>query len=103
MEEKFVPEPTVNPHDVAARWKNMGFSFGVFTDPPGQVWENFVHDTDELLMAIKGEMELSMQGKTIRCQIGQEIFIPAKVMHTVRNVGKTGSQWLYGYKGRPIA
>ena len=96
-----MPESTINPHEVAALWKERGYSFGVFTDPPGQIWENFVHDTDELLMTIKGEMELSMEGRTIRCEIGKEIRIPAGVVHTVRNVGKTGSQWLYGYKERP--
>ena len=35
---------------------------------------------------------------TIRCVIGQEILIPAKVVHSVRNTGQTGSQWLYGYR-----
>ncbi len=83
---------------VAADWKTRGFSFGIFTDPPGQIWKNFVHETDELLMAVKGEMELEMKGRTLRCEIGREIMIPAGVVHTVRNVGKTGSQWLYGYK-----
>ncbi len=83
---------------ILAQWKARGFSFGIFTDPPGQVWNDFVHDTDELLMVVQGEMELEMQGKRIRCEIGQEILIPAGAMHTVRNIGKTGSQWLYGYK-----
>ena len=98
-----MPESKINPHEIAAQWRARGFSFGLFTDPPGQVWENFVHDTDELLMATQGEMELEMEGRTIRCEIGKEILIPAKAVHTVRNVGKTGSQWLYGYQERPIA
>lgn len=98
-----MPESKINPHEIAALWKERRFSFGVFTDPPGQVWENFVQDTDELLMAIKGEMELEIEGRTIRYEIGKEILIPAKAVHTVRNVGKTGSQWLYGYKERPMA
>ena len=87
--------------EIAPRWKAKGFSFGVFTDPPGQVWKDFVHDTDEILMVVQGEMELEMQGPTIRCEIGKEILIPAGVVHTVRNVGKTSSQWLYGYKEEP--
>ena len=85
---------------IALDWKARGFSFGVYTDPPGQVWKDFVHDSDELLMVVQGEVELEMQEETIRCSIGQEILIPAGVVHTVRNVGKTGSQWLYGYKGK---
>jgi mannose-6-phosphate isomerase-like protein (cupin superfamily) len=93
-----VPHDNVDPVRIAGNWRSRGFSFGVFTDPPGQVWPDFVHDTDELLLVVQGDMELEMRGKTLRCKIGEEIFIPAKVVHTLRNVGKTGSQWLYGYK-----
>ena len=85
---------------VAGEWKARGFSFGVFTDPPGQIWKDFVHETDELFMAVQGEMEIQMQGRTIRCGIGEEILIPAGVVHTVRNAGRTGAQWIYGYKAR---
>lgn len=91
-------EAKINQAEIAAQWKARGFSFGVFTDPPGQEWKDFVHDSDELLVVVQGEMELEMEGRTSRCTIGQEILIPAKAVHTVRNVGKTGSQWLYGYK-----
>ena len=89
---------SIEPSKVAKRWNDLGFSFGVFTDPPGQVWKDFVHNTDELFMVIQGEMELEMEGRKTRCEIGKEVRIPANVIHTVRNVGKTGSQWLYGYK-----
>ena len=92
-----MPDKNVSPSKVAERWKARGFSFGIFTDPPGQVWSDFVHESDELLMVVQGDMELEMRGETIRCPIGEEILIPAKVVHTIRNVGKTGSQWLYGY------
>ena len=30
-------------------WNSRGYSFGVFRDPPGQVWADFVHQTDELV------------------------------------------------------
>ena len=46
---------------VAGQWKARGFSFGIFTDPPGQVWKDYVK-------------------------------------HTVRNTGKTGTVWFYGYQ-----
>jgi mannose-6-phosphate isomerase-like protein (cupin superfamily) len=85
---------------VAEQWKDRGFSLGIFTDPPGQVWKDYVHGTDELLMAAEGEMELEMKGEAIRCKIGEEILIPAKTVHTVRNIGKTGTVWYYGYKQR---
>jgi hypothetical protein len=37
---------TVDRDQIAARWQRRGSSCGVWTDPPGQVWEDFVHATD---------------------------------------------------------
>lgn len=74
-------------------WKDRGFSCNIWTDPPGQVWADFVHDVDELVMLIEGEIELSFQGKTIRPNIGQEILVPAHTRHTVKNIGNITSRW----------
>ena len=32
--------------------------------------------------------------------IGQEVFIPANAIHTVRNVGNTNNVWYYGYRSQ---
>jgi mannose-6-phosphate isomerase-like protein (cupin superfamily) len=88
----------VNDSQIKKDWHQRGFSCGIWTDPPNQVWADFVHDVDELVMLIEGEIELSFNGKTFRPQIGQEILIPAHASHTVRNVGGTTSRWFYGYK-----
>lgn len=45
-------------------------------------------------MVLEGELELEMQGKTFRPTSGEEVFIPARVTHSVRNVGETTTQWL---------
>lgn len=82
---------------VGVDWKSRGFSFGVWTDPPGQVWENYVHDTDELFIVLEGKVELEMQGRRFCPKAGEEILIPARVTHSVRNVGAGISKWLYGY------
>lgn len=81
-------------------WNQRGFSCDIWTDPPGQVWADFVHNTDELVMVIEGEIELSFNGKTYHPKIGDEILIPAGANHTVKNIGKTTSRWFYGY--RPV-
>ena len=83
---------------ITKQWQARGFSCGLWVDPPGQVWENYVHSTDELLMLMEGALELEMQGKTLRPAIGEEILIPAHMSHTVRNIGGTTARWLYGYK-----
>ncbi len=79
-------------------WAGRGFSCGLWVDPPGRVWVNFVHDTDELVMLLEGEEEFEMNGEKYRLQVGEEFLIPAGIYHTVRNVGNTTSKWLYGYK-----
>lgn len=81
-------------------WAGRGFSVGVWEDPSGQVWENYVHDTDELFMVIEGKVELQMQGKRRVPKAGEEVLIPAGVTHSVRNLGDGLSRWLYGYKSR---
>jgi mannose-6-phosphate isomerase-like protein (cupin superfamily) len=84
--------------NIETEWRARGFSCGLWTDPPGQKWIDYVHETDELLMVLEGELELTMQGRKIRPQLGEEVLIPARTKHTVRNVGKTQNRWLYGYK-----
>jgi len=42
----------INPDrsQVEKNWDRRGFSCGLWTDPPGQVWEGYTHSVDELLM-----------------------------------------------------
>src|SRR5437879_4664998 len=63
-------------------WLSRGFSCGIWVDPPGQVWEDYVHSMDELLMVLEGKLELEMQGRTFRPKQGEEILIPAEVTHS---------------------
>ena len=87
----------MNQEQIKKNWESRGYSFGVFKDPPGQVWADFVHRTDELVVLAEGEIEIEIEGQSQQPPIGMEVFIPAKAMHTVRNVGKTNNVW-YGYK-----
>jgi mannose-6-phosphate isomerase-like protein (cupin superfamily) len=84
--------------DVRSGWRRRGYSCDLWTDPPGQVWRDYVHRVDELLMVVEGELELEIAGHEHRARPGQEFFIPAGAVHTVRNVGGTTARWLYGYR-----
>ena len=79
-------------------WDSRGYSFGIFKDPPGKIWADFVHRTDELVVLAEGEIEIEIEGKSQKPQVGDEVFIPANARHTVRNVGSTNNVWYYGYK-----
>ena len=85
---------------VARDWASRGFSCGLWVDPPGQRWEDFVHGTDELVMVVEGRLELEIDGERHRPEVGEEVFIPAGALHSVRNVGGTTARWLYGYRRR---
>ena len=82
---------------VEKSWKSRGFSFGIWEDPPGKIWENYVHDEDELFMLAQGEVTLILGKKTLTPAVGKEIFIPAGVVHTVKTNQSCSSRWYYGY------
>jgi quercetin dioxygenase-like cupin family protein len=90
--------PAPNRDQTAAAWAARGFSCDLWTDPPGQRWENFTHATDELVTVLEGEVEFEIEGQVHRPAIGQELLIPASKVHSARNVGTTTSRWLYGYR-----
>ena len=83
---------------IAADWAARGFSCDLWTDPPGQRWEDFRHATDELVLVLEGQVEFEVAGQTHHPQIGEELLIPAGTVHSARNVGSTTARWLYGYK-----
>lgn len=85
---------------VARRWSERGFSCSLWVDPPGQVWADYVHDVDELVMLVQGEVEVEVEGETYRPAPGEELLIPARANHTVRNIGDSELRLLYGYKRR---
>ena len=59
---------------------------------------DFIFKTDELVVLGEGEIEIEIEGNLQRPQIGEEVFIPANALHTVRNVASMGNAWYYGYR-----
>jgi quercetin dioxygenase-like cupin family protein len=49
-------------------------------------------------MVVDGEVEFEIDGHVHRPSPGEELFIPAHARHTVRNLGRGESRWLYGYR-----
>ena len=87
--------------DIAAveeDWKLRGFGCDMWVDPPGQVWSDFEHDRDELILVVEGELEIEIAGSRVRPSAGEEVLVPSGTPHTVRNVGTTTARWLYGYR-----
>lgn len=91
-------QPTKADRDaVRVDWAARGFSCELWIDPPDQVWHDFQHDVDELVLLVDGECQIEMNGKTVRLGSGDELLIPAGTRHTVRNCGDRPARWLHGY------
>ncbi|MCK5942970.1 MAG: cupin domain-containing protein [Planctomycetes bacterium] len=96
-------QPTTNHIDqraVQADWHSRGYTCELWIDPPDQVWQDFEHDVDELVLLLEGSAQIELDGKIVRLQPGQEMTIQAGVRHTVRNCGEGPARWLHGY---PVA
>lgn len=88
--------------EIATDWHARGFSCGLWIDHAGREWTYHAHNTDELFMMISGELELELEGQSIRPSVGEEIRIPAGMPHTIRNVGGKTARWFYGQQRETI-
>ncbi len=95
-----MPKPPKNKETLAEEWGEKGFSCDLWVDPPGQCWEDYVHDVDEVVSVAEGKLEFEIGGKKQILNPGDEAFIPAGARHSVRNIGGTTARWYYGYKTR---
>lgn len=93
--QKF-PVP-LNRDKVAHDWGQRGYSCGLFTDPPGREWNDFVHSTNELLTVMEGRLNLTIDEEEIIAEPGDEVFIPKGLHHSVKNISSSTTRWLYGY------
>ncbi|MEE3371867.1 MAG: cupin domain-containing protein [Planctomycetota bacterium] len=90
----------VDREQIATNWGARGFSCELWTDRPGQRWEDFAHPTDELVLVLDGEMEFEIEGQLYHPPAGDTLLIPAGAVHSARNIGTTTARWLYGYRQR---
>jgi mannose-6-phosphate isomerase-like protein (cupin superfamily) len=96
LTKKKFPLP-VSKDAVARSWSERGYSCEWFIDPPGREWNNFVHHSNELVTVIDGLLEMTVAGITCLVEPGDEVFIPRRSVHSVRNVHSGITRWLYGY------
>ena len=89
--------PPVDFDAVKAAWEREGFSFGIFRDPPGQAWDDFVHETDEYVLVAEGEMAITVGPEFFNAVASDLVRIPRGVVHSLCTLSPGGSVWLYGY------
>ena len=76
-----------------------GFSYDLHIDKPGKEPNNFVHHTNELVTIIDGQLSLLINGESFVLGVGDELLIPARVAHSVKNQCLANTFWLFGYGG----
>jgi mannose-6-phosphate isomerase-like protein (cupin superfamily) len=82
---------------VSQAWRTRGYSCDGFVDPPGRSWNNFVHDSNELVTVVEGRLEMAVAGTRTILEPGDEMTIPRGAVHSVRNIHTDRTHWLYGY------
>jgi len=75
----------VDRDQIAAGWAARGISCDLWTDPPGQRWEDFTHAMDEVVIVLEGKMEFEVEGEIHHPEPGTELLIPAGAVHSARN------------------
>ena len=90
------PAP-VQERAVRQDWQAQGFTCQLWVDPPGQEWTDFVHETRELVTVLEGRLEFQAQGRSVLLDPGDELLLPRRVRHTVKNVFGGTARWLFGY------
>ena len=107
---------------VGREWAGRGYDCRLFVDPPGREWNGFVHATNELVTVVEGALLCTVEigtveidtveidtveigtveidtveKKTIRLEMGDELFIPHDAVHSVKNIHTGTTRWLFGY------
>lgn len=85
-----------NKEQIKARMLREGFAtINEYDDPPNEVFPDHDHPADQLLVVLKGEISVTMNGETTMLQPGEEMFFPAKTIHSAK-VGPEGCLYLDG-------
>ena len=82
---------------VAAEWRSRGYSCHDFEDPAGQQWNDFTHACNEVVTVVEGRLRLIVEDRILELGPGDESFIPREANHSVHNIHRGRTRWLFGY------
>ena len=79
------------------RLEAEGFEAFVWRDEPGADYRPHVHDHDESLWVIAGEITFGADGRDYRLGPGDRLMLPGGTVHTAR-AGRDGAQYVIGQR-----
>lgn len=80
--------------DTARRLARRGFYCALQISDAGEERKNAINDSDTVIVALDGDLEVEFKGATHFPRSGREILVPAWVSHTVRNTGAARASWI---------
>jgi quercetin dioxygenase-like cupin family protein len=72
---------------------------------PGHFAPEHTHPGEEIIYVIEGTLEYRIGGKAVTAKAGDVLFVPAGVVHSVKNIGSGNAAELATYvveKGKPL-
>jgi quercetin dioxygenase-like cupin family protein len=72
---------------------------------PGYVFPKHTHPGEEIIYVLEGTLEYEIAGKRSTVKAGDVLFVPAGVVHSVKNIGRDNGAELATYvveKGKPL-
>ena len=72
---------------------------------PGFTFPNHTHPGEEIIYVIEGTWQYEIDGKPVTANAGDVLFIPARTIHSAKNVGSGNGAELATYlveKGQPL-
>lgn len=82
---------------VTAHWRAEGYSCHTMTDRPGQEWNDFTHETNEVVTVVEGRLRLILAGEVVEAGPGDLVYIPRQIPHSVHNISSGKTTWMFGY------
>ncbi len=52
---------------------------------------------------MEGALEMTIEHQRVVVEPGDEVLIPARALHSVKNIHPGTTRWLYGYDDAPAA
>ena len=72
---------------------------------PGHAFPSHTHPGEEMIYVLEGTWEYVIGGKRVTARAGDVLFVPAKTIHSAKNVGTGNAAELATYvveKGQPL-
>src|SRR5262245_42422871 len=86
---------TPTARELQARLEADGFDVWSWSDGPGFDYKPHVHDHDESIWVVQGEITFGVGGQQHRLGAGDRLMLPAGTVHTA-HAGKGGAAYLIG-------